>query len=332
MSFNPTTNYRISTGQDLSGIFQPLGSLSPYPTPTGYTTKINGVDKDLNTIFAAWTTGTQSTATGYKIFGGADLSTFFAPYNPLPYTITGGTFTKTSDGIYNYILTFTSSSSIIFNSNVGTINYTVVGGGAGGYYGGYGFFLAKPGGSGGGGGQVITENSTFSTGTTFTLTVGKGGTRGNYVEVIGLIEPTNGNSSIISTKASANGGTINTGGGSGGVPGITSNNGNPGFAGSAGTSGYGGGGGGGGGGSSASSGTGKAGGGGGGSSIGGAGGVGGKNPETNGDAGSSASNNTGGGGGGGGGAGNKFVGTAGIANSSGGNGGSGVIILKFNYT
>jgi hypothetical protein len=239
---NPQTFYTVGSqgGIDLSGIFQPY--TSGVKKTTGY--KIPTNNSDLSDIFQPLSSGGTpiSYDTGYKVNNGnfpsnTDLSSIFAAYNPLPYTITGGTYTKTTDGTYNYILTFTSSSSIVFNSDVGTINYTVVGGGAGGYYGGYIPNSARAGGTGGGGGQVITGNSTFSTGTTFTLTVGIGGTRGNYVDISGLIEPTNGNSSIISTKATANGGTINTGG-LGGAAGSGTSNGNPGSTGSAGTNGY----------------------------------------------------------------------------------------------
>ena len=325
---NPTTNYKISTGQDLSGIFQPISLGTAYPTTTGY--KISS-GADLNTIFAAYTTGAQANATGYKISTGADLNEIFAKYNPLPYTITGGSYTKTSDGTYNYILTFKSNSAIVFTSNVGTINYTVVGGGAGGMYGNYTVGFAQAGGTGGGGGQVIRGNSTFSTGTSYTIKVGTGGDRGIYNNIVAqVIPPTNGDSSIIST-ITANGGIIKNGG-FGGSAGTGTSNGNPGSNGISGTYGYGGDGGGGGGGSSATSGTGIAGGGGAGFSTGGTGGVGGINPNTRGSSGQDGSNNSGGGGGGGGGAGKTFIAGTGTANSSGGAGGSGVIILKFNYT
>ena len=66
---NPITNYKISTGQDLSQIFQSLSLGTTYPTATGY--KIND-GRDLNQVFAAYTIGTQANATEYKISSSAD--------------------------------------------------------------------------------------------------------------------------------------------------------------------------------------------------------------------------------------------------------------------
>lgn len=53
---NPTTNFLVG-GIDLSSIFQPLSSSTPYPTATGY--KIPD-GQDLNQIFSPLSTWNQS--------------------------------------------------------------------------------------------------------------------------------------------------------------------------------------------------------------------------------------------------------------------------------
>jgi hypothetical protein len=178
---NPTTNYRISTGQDLSGIFQPLSLGSAYPTPTGYTTKINGVYKDFNTIFAAYTTGAQATATGYKV-GNNDLSTIFAKYNPVPYTTNGA---STLINGY-YLITFTNPNSAGGSEvnytftpliNISNISIICVGGGGGGGSGKSTSTTSGSGRGGGGGGNIQLTNQTYNMGT-YTITVSTGGIGG----------------------------------------------------------------------------------------------------------------------------------------------------------
>jgi len=306
------TKLKTSSGKDLSHIFKP-GTSS---TPTGYKIATETIDKDLSDFFAPFVNGdAQIIDTGYKIISGTevvDLKTFFSPLEP--FTITNGTFNKTSDTTYNYILTFFSNSSITFNYSISNVNYTVVGGGAGGNFGKSTLSEPGPGGRGGGGGQVIINSNIFNAGT-YQITVGFGGTGGINEEQ----GPTAGSETSISTIVTATGGIIN-GGGSGGIYSLNGSNG------TTGNGGYGSSGGGGGVGGSSSAGGAATGGGAGSLISGGSGGLRGYNETLNGNPGISASNNTGGGGGGGGGSGRMASGF-----SQGGNGGSGIVIIKFNY-
>ena len=125
---NPTTNYKISTGEDLSEIFQPLSLGTSYPTVTSYNVTGYG---DLNTIFAAFSGTSIGYDTGYKV-GSNDLSNIFAPYNKLwPYinfnnkntrqSTKNGPSTKnpiTSPITYTYYTTPSSSASFYKNKLV----------------------------------------------------------------------------------------------------------------------------------------------------------------------------------------------------------------------
>lgn len=243
-----------------------------------------------------------------------------------PYMIIDGTYTQSSDGIYNTILTFTTSASIIFNISV-PIDYVVTGGGAGGYKGYTGGTAGGDGGNGGSGGQVVSSNFTSTIATVYSLTIGNGGVGSSGS---GGSSGGNGGNSSISGVVTALGGTNPGNGGAGGTG--SSGSGTPGVIGSNGTLGYGGGGGGGGGGAGSIIGSDAAGGGGSGSSVGGVGGTGGTKYEVDGNPGTTALANTGGGGGGGGGGGQKGGGPSDVPGigGNGGNGGSGIIILKFN--
>ena len=67
---NPQTFYKVG-GVDLSNIFQPLSLGSQSVVLTKYNVTGYG---DLNTIFAAYTSGTKATATGYTVTGYGDLN------------------------------------------------------------------------------------------------------------------------------------------------------------------------------------------------------------------------------------------------------------------
>jgi len=205
------SNYTLNSSQNLTDIFQPIGSRTPVPE-TGY--KSNG--SDLNTIFAGFISGNYATSTGYivKNYSGnsgldTDLSNIFQSDPIAPY-ITTGTVTTTSDGSYNRILTWTSSGTITFNqSTIGTApSANVTGGGAGGWHGGDG--------NGGGGAQPnnILNMSSPVLNTTYSITVGTGGNGGSYNNITLFQNPTSGSSSIFaytSTYTGA-GGTIYGGG------------------------------------------------------------------------------------------------------------------------
>jgi len=164
----------------------------------------------------------------YKLF----IPTQFTPVNTIA---TGGTITITPSIKYH---TFTSSGSFVLTSGIKTIYYLIVGGGGGG---------GDRHGGGGGAGGVVSGAFT-PTATTYTVTVGAGGTHGATTEGgqtqygspagAGL----KGGNSSISSVATANGGggggtydgnpsdtSLGSGGGGGGNY----------FAGVAGTSGQG---------------------------------------------------------------------------------------------
>ena len=98
---NPQTFYTVG-GVDLSNIFQPYTS-GTQASATGY--KILG-GADFNTIFAPYTSGTPASATGYKV-GGNDLNSIFAKYNL-------STWSALGSGVNNFV----SSVAIDSNNNV----------------------------------------------------------------------------------------------------------------------------------------------------------------------------------------------------------------------
>jgi len=175
---NPQTFYTAG-GQDLSGIFQPLGSLTQ-ALATGY--KIPD-GRDLNLVFASISSGTQiGYDTGFKANNGnyinSDLRLVFAAYNSIPFTTTGSpSYTYTSG---YYTITFINSGTINFTSQILNTKLLVVGGGGGG--GGGGGNLNQPnnnGGGGGGGGGIGYLNTTMNNAIQYTITVGTGGGAGN---------------------------------------------------------------------------------------------------------------------------------------------------------
>jgi hypothetical protein len=73
-----TTGYRLSTGFDLSTVFDPYVS-GTQSNPTGYQ---DASGNDLSTRFAPYVSGPQANPTGYKLSTGSDLSTVFTPNAP----------------------------------------------------------------------------------------------------------------------------------------------------------------------------------------------------------------------------------------------------------
>ena len=278
------------------------------------TTGVNGCNGVLSAV-AIDNVGNVYAGGGFSQAGGKNANNI-AIYGAFTTT---GTVTKTSDGTYNTILTWTTSGSITFKIPF-TVNYTIIGGGAAGQNG----FdpVVSPatcgsGGNGGGNGQSINSAWTSTT-TTYTITVGSGGNPGVGSGASG----SPGSFSSISgtnISVSASGGVVNAGGtgGSGGS--------STGPGGIGGNSLVGGGGGAGGSGGNNSS---KAGGSGGnGGGAGGAGGGGGNvSADCKGFPGAPGQNKLGGGGGGGGGSGLSGFNEIGGA---GGAGGSGTVVLKF---
>ena len=175
------TGYTVG-GQDLSAIFQPIGTLTPV-SATGYTVE----GKDLSYIFAGVSSGTQiSYDTGFKVnnsnYPNIDLRQIFAPYNSLPFSTTGSAKYTYTGGYYTII--FTESGTITFTSPTGNILNTKIlavgGGGGGGGGGGEAWQYdidtgtgTSPG-AGGGGGGIGFLNKTISN-NIYTITVGTGG-------------------------------------------------------------------------------------------------------------------------------------------------------------
>ena len=172
--------------------------------PTGFiVNNANYTNKDLNTIFSPYVSGTQATATGYIVnnanYTNKDLNTIFAPYvsgtqatatgyicsTTLSVTVTGGSYyyisTTPSNG-YNYLLIYlpgtgTTTYTVTFSGlNTFKVGLLVIGGGGGGgasgsYYNGYG-------GAGGGVYYTPQQNNGFTfTNSTYTVVIGGGGRR-----------------------------------------------------------------------------------------------------------------------------------------------------------
>ena len=180
---NPQTFYTVG-GIDLSGIFQPLSLGTQYPYATGYKMPDG---KDLNEIFASKTSSTITNNTGYK-YDGNDLSTIFAPYDPI-FTIsitnqnqyiTYSNSTKSGYTVYqfetanpgdSFSIDYTTGTCNISFSENKLINFIFVGGGGGG-----GASLnGSAGGGGGGGDNNVVTGETVLANTNYTLQVGSGG-------------------------------------------------------------------------------------------------------------------------------------------------------------
>lgn len=287
---NLQTKFLINSGQDLGYIFV------QQETDPGSNYIVTNFK--VQNYTPAWTTVT----------GIYDLGQIFK--YKYPYIATGS-YNISSSGSTTTI-TFTGNGTIIFCTNVGTINGSMTGGGAGGSNGTnfiYQSISTGLGGNGGGGGQILNfsiGSGMYTLGNINYVTVGNGGSAN-----------TDGYPSIVQITGTytANGGSVNGGGAAGLVSGSSGSEGPPQNTYNA--AGGGGGGAGGYGGSGGAGGT-------GGSIGGGLGGTGGgtaiaATPGNPGDP------NTGAGGGGGAGGGqyDQF-------GSSGGTGGSGVVVLSFN--
>jgi hypothetical protein len=187
MSVNPQTYYTTINQnshqvQDLSGIFQPLSLGTPYTTATGFKTKVSGVEKDFNQIFAAG--NNLGYNVGYKLTNGTDLSQIFAKYNPLTITVTNIN-TKLSYYIFNqnnytiYQFNTANPSTSSYNTGTCTVTFSVnlnisvilVGGGGGG-----GISYNTLSGGGGGGGSFSLNNVSVTANTPYQITIGSGGT------------------------------------------------------------------------------------------------------------------------------------------------------------
>jgi hypothetical protein len=132
-----------------------VGSPDPF-TKTGYS-------------FSSWNTAASGTGTSYV---GGDTFTItqntdlYAQWILNPFSTTGGSTSYTSG---TFVITFTSSGTMTFNSGItmpATVNYLLVGGGGGGGRN----TTAARGGGGGAGGQVIYTTNVLGSTPTTTLT------------------------------------------------------------------------------------------------------------------------------------------------------------------
>lgn len=160
----------------------------------------------------------------YKIYNkqnyavNTDLSQIFQNIAvPLSKYTTTGTVTKTSDGSYNTILTWTSSGTITFYQIVIGIapNAILTGGGAGGSAGSI-YGVVGGSGSGGAAPNSILNMSSPTLNTTYSITVGAGGSRGTF-DGINIVNPASGLSSIFAYTSTytGTGGIAGTSGGGG---------------------------------------------------------------------------------------------------------------------
>ena len=175
------TNFKDNLN-DLKNIFTARSSTdSKLSYNTGFT--VNG--QDLTELFLPFTVNPAAANTGYIVQSqGKDLSEIFQNINdPLtPYTISDKSnieVTTITDNGYtglifenNSSLGSTGTCNIVIN--LSTINVLVVGGGGGGACGN---FNQYNGGCGGGGSGIIYhENLSITSGNTFKISVGAGGT------------------------------------------------------------------------------------------------------------------------------------------------------------
>jgi hypothetical protein len=336
------TSTQVIAGTSYTGTTKTGGSGSPVTllTGTGFydlTTSDQEVFKQLDSTYLYTTNFVSVNIKANAAAGSATVITITVLYNDAhstyePGTVVDGTLTSTvtlvqpsTTFLTNTWGTPTLSSSIA--SNTYAASYLIAGGGAGG---GYNY------GGGGGAGVVLASTLQFVPGTTYTVTIGSGGTAATSGG-----SGTNGSDSSITTAqllTAAGGGSGGSGGGTAGAQATGNNGGNGGGAGGAASESVGGSGIAGqgfNGGDSTT--TNRAGGGGGGSSANGAstsdttGGAGGAgttssitgSSDTYGGGGGGGGTAGGAGGSGGGGAGSSGAGTAGTANTGGGGGGGG---------
>ena len=148
----PTTGSSVVT---VRANTSPVGSPDPF-TKTGYS-------------FSSWNTAASGTGTSYV---GGDTFTItqntdlYAQWILNPFSTTGGSTSYTSG---TFVITFTSSGTMTFNSGItmpATVNYLLVGGGGGGGRN----TTAARGGGGGAGGQVIYTTNVLGSTPTTTLT------------------------------------------------------------------------------------------------------------------------------------------------------------------
>ena len=182
-----TTNFKISNGDDLNTIFQPI-SLG---TQIGYNTGFKVGGTDLRSIFTALSSSAGS-ATGFNV-NGNDLNTIFEPIN------LGRELIVHTAGA--------SSNDVIFSVVSGeTMTVILVGGGGGGSSNAR-TASAFSGGNGGAGGKIFIQN--FGVGKyTISYNIGGGGAGSTTEDVVG---GTGGSSTV-----TINGTTYTATGGAGG--------------------------------------------------------------------------------------------------------------------
>jgi hypothetical protein len=179
-----TTGFKISTGDDLSNLFQPRTTTKR--ADVGF---IASDGRDISNWFETYTSGsTKAPETKYKISDGSDLNLLFKKIGP--YTATGATLSSgTINNIsYNTILTYTSVSSNTFTALVANlvVNYYVVGGGGSGSFSSttsYNYYS----GGGGGGGKCSQSSFIPTINTSYTISIGSAG----YSSAIGSVVTAN---------------------------------------------------------------------------------------------------------------------------------------------
>jgi hypothetical protein len=202
---NPTTNYKISTGQDLGAIFQPLTSATKAPT-TGFT--VNGTD--LNQIFAKYIPGsTQSPTTGFTV-NGTDLNSIFSPIQ--------NTFTTTSQLIttsFENNMYGTLAINFKLQPPYTKLNFVLYGGGGNGSQPGSG--NNATGGAGSGAFIKALNIPYYYPGSTTeyisTITYGISGGGNNSISTVVSVQYTNG--TIISLSAGSGASKTSNSGGTG---------------------------------------------------------------------------------------------------------------------
>ena len=166
-----------------------------------------GQAKKVSKIYFGYGGQAKKVKKGYIGIGGA-AKLFYTAEEPLTYTYTG-TYTESTVGSYT-VLRLTTGGTLTFSRDC-TIDIWMCGGGSGG-----GRAMSGQGGGGGGGGHISTSsNQSMSGATSYTVSIGSGGSQ----------NITGGTTSIkqgSTTIISASGGNISDGGSGGGGRGKSS--------------------------------------------------------------------------------------------------------------
>jgi len=170
-------------------------------------------------VIGAYQLPTQNYANGvFFIHDAAIYNTGANPIWPLAsgfiYSATGGTITTAVDNSNYKVHTFTANGTFTVETGSGMMEILLVGGGGVGGSVLYNAANDQAAGGGGGGGNVTLVNTWVEPGTTFTVTVAKGGTNPRTGTSADVSNRYNGGSSIVSSTAGHS--YVSRGGGAGG--------------------------------------------------------------------------------------------------------------------